>query len=232
MISYNIAKHLTCSTNIIRQSFVAPYTKLKLFSTQNNIEPKRSIQPVQILKPSVSNTITHTENYNYGLKKFMGRVYATSGLGIGTGLTVATVASQMPFVAENPLAVLGVGFVGCIGSIFAFSSIKPKIIKDKTIEHEGKTYTINISENSGGRIASYGLICGSMGIMISPMVHMATIVSPSIMPMAIGLSLSTMIGSSLYAYLRPPGSLLSWGPPLITCLSGFVGMGLISIGSQ
>ena len=54
------------------------------------------------------------------------------------------------------------------------------------------------------RLAAYGGLCLSIGAAVSPMVSMiTTMVSPTIFPLAVGLSAATMFGASMYAYKHP-----------------------------
>ena len=47
-------------------------------------------------------------------------------------------------------------------------------------------------------------------------------VNPSLVPSAILLTTSISAGASLYAYLKPKGSLLKWGGPLMGGLLGLI----------
>jgi len=74
------------------------------------------------------------------------------------------------------------------------------------------------------RLANGGTVCGRclcaqgrvcdplrrMGTTLAPLVSMVNDLSPTILPCATVLSLSTMAGASLFAYCRPQKSLLSW----------------------
>ena len=162
-----------------------------------------------------------------GLSRFLTRVYSTTGAGMCAGLGTATLLSQL----GPSMWVLGTGFVGAMGSVIALSRMNPVYVDHQTT-FKGSQFREKVLRGPPGRTIAYGALCTSMGAVMAPMVSMSSLISPTILPVATCLSVATMAGASLFAYMKPEGSLLTWGAPLSGALTGFVGLGLLSLGSQ
>lgn len=149
-----------------------------------------------------------------GIKRFLGRIYGCTGLSIAATLGLAQGLSYYGIPIENPTLCLGgilLGFGGIAGTMFT----KYKIVQDD----DGLR-----SENQPARLISFGAFVTGMSLTLSPMVEMCNDVSPTILPIATGLSLFTMAGASAFAYMRPADSLLAWKAPLMGGLIGLIGV--------
>jgi len=177
--------------------------------------------------PTAAASLGSAVQSDLGLSRFLMRVYATAGVGMGAGLGTATLLSQL----GPSLWMLGGGFVVAMGSILALYRLLPVYTERESL-YKGIVLRERVLDGPPGRYLAYGALCAGMGAVIAPMVAMTAAVSPTILPVATCLSVATMGGASLFAYLRPEGSLLSWGAPLSGALTGFVGLGLLSLGSQ
>ena len=69
---------------------------------------------------------------------------------------------------------------------------------------------------------------GCSGLMMSPVLAHYFMLNPMIIPTALGITTGICSGASLYAYVKPKGSLLWLGGPLTGCLLSLVGVQLIS----
>jgi FtsH-binding integral membrane protein len=198
---------------------------IKLMSTQNNFsDQKINLISKENKEEAATNEPTLAQHaYNTGAVNFLRRVYNTTGLGIFGGLATAEMMHLSGLATAYPLATLGIGLLGGFGSIYAMGKIK------YTVKKNNYGY---YSEQPDSRKLAYGGLCLSMGAMISPMVTMIAEISPTIFPLAIGLSATTMAGASLYAYLRPHNALSLWRAPLMGCLTSLVFMNLTSLASM
>jgi len=208
---YSRMSFSTSSKPTVGNNFVKNWQNKFAEPTSNPNTQTISIEP---------KTTAEVVSNNLGLSRFIKKVYLTSGLGITGGLGTAWVFSNSALVVTHtPHLIFGgllAGFIGCSGlKIFKYT-----VSADKTE-----------SVNSTGRLLSFGLITGSMGLMISPIILVSQFVSPMILPVATIMSLVTMGGATAYAYSLPPDKLLSWEAPLMIGLLGVCGVGLTALGS-
>lgn len=152
------------------------------------------------------------------LSRFITKTYAYTGGSIAASLIGMQVMAPMAVVAPVPFFVSGI--VGGIGGAVALGYTK---YEKKYNEEEGH-YTVN---STARKIAFWSIVAG-MSACTAPMVGM---VSPGVLPLATGLSIATMGGASLFAYMRPSGSLLKYQAPLFGGLVGLIGVGLTGIAS-
>ena len=109
--------------------------------------------------------------------------------------------------------------------------------KGKTVTHEkieivdGKKEKMLYSENDNLRKFSFGALVGGMGLTMSPLTFMCMSIDPMILPKALVATIGVSAGTIWWSSTRPIGSLIKWQAPLMGCLTGFVGMGLLSLGS-
>ena len=150
-----------------------------------------------------------------GIKKFLGRVYGCTGLSIAATLGIAQGMSYYGTALEYPIHCFGGGIVMAFGGLAGIMFSKYRVLQDD----QGLR-----SENQPARLLSYGALVTGMSLTLSPMVEMCNEMSPTILPIATGLSLFTMAGASLFAYTRPTDSLLVWKAPLMGGLFGLVGV--------
>jgi len=157
------------------------------------------------------------------LNKFMMRIYKTTGLSIFASLgTSYWIASMSPFVVFHPFMMLFGGLFMSLGGISYFRSISPTIIQ---VEENGKQIVKWINPLSRQLVFS-AIIIGS-GLSLTPL--LAVLNDPSMILLAMGLSITMMGGSSLYALKKPLGEFKAWEATLAGGLFGILGMNLLSI---
>jgi FtsH-binding integral membrane protein len=159
-----------------------------------------------------------------GKWRFMKKVYTLTGAGMLGSFGTATIIDMTEIASNNSGIMLIGGSVLALGSIFftgTSTSYWLSVGKQKI-----KNTVASLTSMIGYSGVSFG-----MGMVMSPLVTMYNDIDPTIVPTAIGLSALTFAGSSMCAYMRPKGSLLFLGPPMMAALTGFVGMSIISLGS-
>ena len=160
-----------------------------------------------------------TVNQDTGMQRFLGRVYGTTGVSIAATLAGAQLLSYSDLaLAFGPNLFGGMALV--FGGIGGMMLTKYRVVSDK----DGLR-----AENIPARIASYSALVAGMTLTASPMVGICNEIDPMIMPIATGASLFTMGGASLYAYMKPTDSLLTWKAPLMGGLFGLVGVSLSAL---
>lgn len=174
----------------------------------------KSKDPKDTYIPSVQDII----NDDVGLALFMKKTYITSGIGITCSIGLALLLHYLSFISFiDPLVYLGCLVVGFILSILGISGIA---------NCKYSIWRINnhlVAKNSSKRELAYYLLTISIGLMLSPLVSIVSRTDPSLVPLAIILSIFTTGGASFYAYIQPNGSLLRWRAPLFAALSGLLG---------
>jgi FtsH-binding integral membrane protein len=167
-----------------------------------------------------------------GMAKFLGRVYASTGLGIGGGLVTAQGFAASGVAEAFAWPCMGAGIVMSFGGIWGINRWRSMTVP-VSISARNRGVKVLKSTNSPARLASFGSLSLGMGLTLAPMVDMiSTTVSPSILPVASVLALSSMGASSLYAIWQPTDSLLHWRAPLIGGLGGLIAVGVGAIASQ
>lgn len=79
------------------------------------------------------------------------------------------------------------------------------------------------------RQAMFALGTVGLGLSSAPLFAYATMISPTILPSAIGLTMAIFGGASLAAYQMPKDKMLSYGRPLAGCLIGLIGLQLVGL---
>jgi FtsH-binding integral membrane protein len=136
----------------------------------------------------------------------------------------------MPIATTSPLVTIGTGTILALGSCYGLS-------KGKTTMHEkieivdGKREKVLYGENDDLKKFSFGGLIAGMGLTMSPLLLMCMSIDPMIIPKALVATLGVSVGTIWWSSTRPTGSLIKWQAPLMGCLTGFVGMGLLSLGS-
>lgn len=205
-----------------------PIEKVKVKETvTNNIinESQENKKNPQVLNPKMQDMI----DKNYGLKKFINRVYGYTGAGIAGSLALTQV---LPYLCDtNNLGLYGSGVLLMFGSIMGLSMGK----KTKhTIQEiiNGKNYTTKYTEHSILRKLSYGGLVTGTGIIMTPLAVICASIDPLIIPKALVATSAVTLGAMYYTLNKRQGELNSWGAPLYGALTGFVGLGLLSLSSQ
>lgn len=83
--------------------------------------------------------------------------------------------------------------------------------------------------NSPLRLGLYGLGTLSLGLTASPLFAYAHMVSPSILPTAIGITSAIFGGASLVAYNMPKDKMLGYGGVLFGSLIGLIGLQIVGL---
>jgi FtsH-binding integral membrane protein len=169
-----------------------------------------------IQAPTTQNVVAH----DMGLQKYLKRVLGFSSMGIAGGLMTAQLLAT-PLGGVYPIPCLLGGFGLSMASIFGMGYAPYKQTEPKPGEYA--------TENSTARLLSFTGLSAGMGITMAPIFNS---VDPTIFPAATVLSLATMGGCMWYAMRQPDASLLKYRGPLFGALTGFIGLGLISIGSM
>lgn len=140
-----------------------------------------------------------------GLNAFLGRVFKTTGTGICTMLGTSVVCCVATMPAEMFVAHLAVGTVGSLACAFALDKIPA--------EFDNKDDQVELKQNKRRTAAFFGL-CSSMGIMMSPAVHVTLAVAPMAVPLA---GLATVLTMSGAFFLRTARRRQDFGVATSSC---------------
>ena len=206
------------------------FPKYSEYVTKNQMREmhKSPISSVQSVTKTDDRIVEKEEFYSVhrsvstysGVERFLGKVYATTGLSIAATLGIAQGLSYSGMALQYPIHSFGMGAVLCFSGLAGVMYSKYRIVADV----DGIS-----SENTTSRIFSYGAFVSGMSLTMAPMVEICNLYSPTILPIATGLSISTMIGASLFAYSRPNDSLLVYKAPLMGALTGLIGVSLSAL---
>jgi FtsH-binding integral membrane protein len=197
--------------------------QLRYFASSSIDEKKQNI----VKTPNVDKLSTAV-GINYGLKQFMGKVMMYTSGGVAGSLGISLLA--MPIATTSPLITFGAGTILAFGSCYGLS-------KGKTTTHEkmeiidGKKEKVLYSESDDLKKFSFGGLIVGMGLTMSQLSLICMNIDPMIIPKALVATLGVSAGTIWWSSTRPTGSLIKWQAPLMGCLTGFVGMGLLSLGS-
>ncbi len=165
-------------------------------------------------------------NADVGLQNFIKRTYLFTGASVAGSLGVAS------FIASNHPAIgMGAMFAGIIGTfagIFGIGFSRCTLKEDVYSTYTNQPVVIYSSQNSTMRLASFGVLVSSMGVVLSP----AFLFYPEAITPALLASSTVFSSAVLYAYSRPVGSLSAWGPMLGTGLMSLLGVGFAGIVSD
>ena len=156
-----------------------------------------------------------------GLNAFLGRVFKTTGTGICTMLGTSALCCVATMPAEMFVAHMAFGTVGSLACAFALDKIPA--------EFDNRDNKPELKQNKRRTAAFFGL-CSSMGIMMSPAVHLTLAVAPMAVPLAGLATVLTMSGAFVYAQ-RAGDKILAWQPALAGSLWGMIGISLTGIGA-
>lgn len=220
---------------------ISKQPKIELSKNQKVLDVEKNLNISEFKKNQLTNSIINKDNEitnesseivielvnkDIGLSKFLKDVYVFSGLGIGGSVMTSLILSGTGIGMSNPLILFGSGIIMSFASIYGIQKFK-YVSRQENINNT----IVEYSENDPKRILSYGGLITGMGITMAPLVAICTTISPTILPLSVLLSSFVFGGSSLFAYYKPNKSLLRYQAPLMGALTGFVGMGLLSIGS-
>lgn len=167
-------------------------------------------------------------NQNEKLKKYIGDVYKYSGYGfagsLGASLGVSAISAgiltAMP-TATIPLGIFWFGNV-CYSFYSLFQIGKYNSETTKTLDEV-------IPEK---KLTNYKLFCISNGITIAPLVGLSFAINPVIVPLALSSTIGTFAGASYFALKQDNLNAITWQAPLMGCVTGLIGSGLVQIGAS
>lgn len=173
----------------------------------------------------------HYISKNVGLNRFMQKVYNTTGLSILGALSTSYAILSLPIsaVAMSQIAFGGMAatLVGLIGA----QMMKPEyLVLTEALNNKEKTETI-VARSSFMRKVLYGTGIMGLGMTAAPLLQFVSMVNPSIIPTALGLTGAIFGGASLMAYNMPKDKMLSYGPALFGSLLGLIGLQLAGLGA-
>jgi len=209
---------------LLQRSFSRHFDK----TNTNNVPPYtgekagETFKPIPPTGPNVDQIIREDINLN----KFMTKIYTTTGLsivgflGVSSALAVSTAS-----IAMSPFITMFGGLAISIGGIIAMNRIPPQLV----IEKGTKGQVVEKLVNPFSRKVAFSSIIAGSGIMVSPFMQGLILTNPAIIPMAAGLSIMTMGGSSLYAMYKPLGQFRTWEATLYSGLIGLIGMNVASM---
>lgn len=180
---------------------------------------------------SSSLTTNEAISKNVGVNKFLTRVYTTTGLSffgaLGTSYTIMSVPALSMMM--TPLAIGGI--VASLVGILSTSYMKPTYVKEW--EKIGPTEKIEYirSVDSPLRKALFGLGVMGLGMSSTPLLALATAMSPTIVPTCLGLTGAIFGGASLVAYNMKKDSMLRYSGVLMGSLVGLIGLQLVGLAS-
>lgn len=177
-------------------------------------------------------TTNHYISKNLGLNKFLQKVYTTTGLSIlgALGTSYAVLALPISGVAVSQLAVGGIiaSLVGLIGSSYMSPTY---LVKQESLNERERVETI-VAQNSFLRQVLYGTGIIGLGLSAAPLLGYVSMVSPGIIPTALGLTTAIFGGATLAAYSMPKDKMLGYGRALTGSLIGLIGLQLLGLGAS
>jgi len=208
------------------KQFVSKIKKIK------NIKYSTKIQHTNNQSNDNNKSSLNVVKNDIGLAKFLGRSYKYTGLSIASSLGVAytlPIFVDLSIAYEHPvmygISCLGVGLSG----IFFMDRTKYIVVEEQI---DNTTEKALVMKNSTERHLAYATFLTGITLSLVPFVHLVNTVAPSIIPIASGLSLATMGAASLFAYMRPKGSLLKYGGTLAVAMVGLIGVQLAGLGAS
>jgi FtsH-binding integral membrane protein len=159
-----------------------------------------------------------------GIREHLARVYRTTGTSVAASLALAYFVSSLHLITpSNALPVLIGSAIGSLACIYGLAKVRPVMLVDP------QDTTHIVSENPPKRKAIFAAFIACNGLLLAPMISMAHLTNPYLVPAASGISAAVMFAASFFAYRAPPGKLLSWGPALRGGLVALICMDLAGI---
>ena len=193
------------------------------FPWQQQQPPQAGGQPTVTPFVGTGETAASRVIGNVGLSDFLGRVYKTTGLSVAASLGGSYALAALLGPAAFGPALIG-GLVTSLGAMFAMYKIQPSTQRDAA----GRLLTVN----PPNRQIAFGAFVAGNSLMLVPLVAMTAAISPLIIPVAAGAAGLTMLGSSLYAYRQPNGSMLSLAAPLTGALGASIVLGIAGMAAS
>jgi len=150
--------------------------------------------------------------------RFLTRTYVATGAGVVGYFGTAHLAALTGVAFASPWMLLGAGMVGSIGSSVTLARSQPQYVTNP------ETYD-TVAINSPTRQLAFAALCGSFGLMSSPLLGYISYTNPSIIGAALICSTGTMAGASAYA-LTTKKDVTVYGSALTGGLFGVIGLSL------
>lgn len=161
---------------------------------------------------------------NIGMNQFLMRVYNTTGLSILGALGSSYMFMSMPLVLANFGTCSLLSMAMTLGGFIGASYMNPtNVVENKNGVEIFKTV------NSPLRMGLYGMGVLGLGLGATPLFLMASAISPTIMPTALGITTAIFGGASMIAYAMPKDKMLGFGSVLGGSLLGLIGLQLVGI---
>jgi FtsH-binding integral membrane protein len=180
----------------------------------------RSISKISSYR-SYNDSIDDNKNKReHELSKFISKVYMYSGTGVLATAGLSTIIS--PITSQSFSIAIGSMIIGTIG-----------MLKSSYVISKAANITENNEVDEGRKLrvkyAFYSLIA-STSLTMSPVMMLTMTINPTIIPISMGITGFITIAALSYAK-RKKDSLLVYESAIFSALSGFVGMGILSLGS-
>ena len=203
MISKFLLKKITS------KNYIQPL--IKAYSTKENV--KSQSRNFDLTGTSLSEVAKEK-----GLQDYLHKIYGTTALSVAAALGVSKLSIASGFALTNPMGAVFGGLILSIGGIVGFSFSKTNIYYNK----EGLPQV----ENTPLRKLLYGSAITGSGLSISPFIFQMSVVNPLIIPGAVLLTSGVCAGASLFALMKPKGSLLRLGGPLLGGCISLIGISI------
>lgn len=176
-------------------------------------------------------TINQELSRNVGLNRFMQKVYLTTGVSLLAALATPYALLALPISSPTIYTLVKVGLVssliGFIGTGLTNPSYQTRI---ETVS-QNQNIKLLVAKNSFMRHVLYGMGIFGLGLSVIPVIGMANMMNPAILPTALGLTAAIFGGASVAGYNMPKNALISYGRVLLGSLVGVIGLQLVGMGS-
>jgi FtsH-binding integral membrane protein len=202
-----------------------------------NIQKKINLQNIRQIGTKIAKPISQINiqndrnidkiNNNSKLQLYIKDIYKYSGCGFGgsiaSSLVFGGIAAGTTVLSGSMIPAIGL-YIGNVG--FSFYSLY-KISKLRSNTKDDLTEEIPYDKKKW-----YTLFSISNGITLSPAVYASFAISPMIFPLALTSTLGTFGGATYYALKQTNLDAIKWQAPLMGCVVGLIGSGLVQIGAS
>jgi FtsH-binding integral membrane protein len=194
----------------------------KMYLSSSNVRLKQTWENTN--KKEKWETSQDTQDtQNNGLSNFLKRVAISTAGGLAFTSTVTSFLiggmGLNHLISYASIYILG-GFVCGLGSASAITFLKPIYQTDKSGNFRAITRI--------PRVLSFGVLSGSMGVMIAPAMALVVSEQPEILLASAVITASTM-GGIIHYSMRTNKNILQYGPALHIGLWALIGNGVISL---
>lgn len=158
------------------------------------------------------------------MNQFLMRTYNTTALSLLGALGSSYMFMSMPFIMTN------MGMCSLVGAIFTLGGFISSY-RMKPIDHVENINGVEIykTTNTPLRVGLFSLGVLGLGLSASPLFLMTHMLTPTVIPTALGLTTAIFGGASLVAYNMPKDKMLGYGGVLGGSLLGLIGLQLIGL---